>query len=751
MEKKKLLDWEGHKHNWPRMSSRSEFMTTVTITRADIGVPLESILCTDELNHRPSRSPDYPTENRALVSLAQALADSPRTILQTLADTILATLQCGSAGISLLSTDGTRFQRPAIAGLWKPDIDRGSARDLGPCGDVLDRNVPLLFRHLERRYACFQSLTPPIEEYLSVPFYVAGKAAGTIWAITHDERRRFDNEDLRILVSLGRFASSACWAVKSLHELEHQGEERYRTLFDLAPVAVYSCDASGVIRDYNNRAAELWGRKPLPGDTDERFCGSFKLYRPDGTFMPHEQCPMGDVLSGRVPGTHDAEVLIERPDGSRVIVIVNIAPLRNDRGDIVGAINCFYDVTERKTFEREHGMLLAKEHASRMEAEAANRSKDIFLATLSHEVRTPLNAMLGWATILRKKQCTQAEVREGIEVIERNCRAQAQLMDDALEVSRIISGKLRLDIKPCDLASVIYAAIDVVRAAADAKEIELSAIIDPDVSSFSCDDVRMQQVVWNLLSNAIKFTPKGGHVGVTLDREDSHARIVVIDDGPGINRELLPYVFDRFRQAEGSTRRNLGGLGLGLSIVKHIVELHGGSVEANSDGDGHGATFIVRLPIPAVRISTAPPSDGPADTEERRGERVAMRLDGLRILVVDDEADGRRLVDKVLAEVGASIITAQSVPEAMAALEIEPPHVLVSDLGIPDEDGFDLIRRVRDAGYTSQQLPAVALTAFANKDHADRALQCGFQIHVRKPVDADELITVVARLAGRTE
>ncbi|HEY3653666.1 MAG TPA: ATP-binding protein [Steroidobacteraceae bacterium] len=725
-------------------------MIEVNIARMDpsIDVPLESILCTDELNRRPSRLPDYLTENRALVSLAQALADSPRTILHTLTDIMLETLHCGSAGISLLSTDGTQFHWPAIAGLWKPHIGRGSARDFGPCGDVLDRNVPLLFRHLERRYVSFQSITPPIEEYLSVPLYIASKAVGTIWAITHDKRRSFDNEDLRMLVSLGGFASSACRAAESWNELDHQGEERYRTLFDLAPIAVYSCDASGVIRDYNNRAAELWGRKPAPGDTDERFCGSFRLYRPDGTFIPHEQCPMGDVLSGRVPGTHDAEVVIERPDASRVIVIVNIAPLTNDRGEITGAINCFYDVTARKALEREYETLLTKEHASRMEAEAANRSKDVFLAMLSHEVRTPLSAMLGWATILRKKQCTQAEMQEGIKVIERNCRAQAQLMDDALEVSRIISGKLRLDIKPCDLASVIYAAIDVVRVAADAKSIELSADINPDVISFSCDNLRMQQVVWNLLTNAIKFTPKGGHVRVLLDREDSHARIVVTDDGQGIDRELLPYVFDRFRQADGSTRRHLGGLGLGLSIVKHLVELHGGTVKAHSDGDGNGATFTIHLPIPAIRMSSAS-GDGSADGAERR-DRAVVRLDGLRILVVDDEADCLRLVGKVLAEVGASVMTAGSVQEAMAALEIEPPDILVSDLGIPDEDGFDLIRQIRDAGYTAQQLPAVALTAFANKDHANRALLCGFQIHIRKPVDADDLITIVADLAGRT-
>ena len=462
---------------------------------------------------------------------------------------------------------------------------------------------------------------------------------------------------------------------------------------------------------------------------------------------------MGDVLSGRVPGMRDGEVLIERPDGSRITVIVNIAPLTGARGEITGAINCFYDVTERKRLEREHETLLAKESASRVAAEAANRSKDIFLATLSHEVRTPLNAMLGWATILRKRPCTEAEIREGIEVIERNCRAQAQLMDDALEMSRVISGKLRLDVKLCDLTSVIYAALDVVRAAADAKKIDLRAAINPDVSATYCDDVRMQQVVWNLLANSVKFTPRGGYVQVTLDREGSQTRIVVSDNGQGIDQELLPHVFERFRQADSSTRRSLSGLGLGLAIVKHIVELHGGTVEARSDGEGHGATFIVRLPIQAVRSS-----DGPAPHKSMDSERAALapcettavRLDGVRVLVVDDEADGRRLIGKVLAEAGANIVAAGSVQEAMAALETEPPQILVSDLGMPDEDGFDLIRRVREAGYSAQRLPAVALTAFASRDHVESALLRGFQIHIRKPVDAVDLITVVAHLSGRT-
>ena len=543
-------------------------------------------------------------------------------------------------------------------------------------------------------------------------------------------------------------------AILNRHPSRTPAEKRYRTLFDLAPVAVYSCDASGVIQDYNNRAAELWGRRPEPGDTDERFCGSFKMYRPDGSFMPHELCPMGDVLTGKIPGVTNGEVHIERPDGSWVVVIVNIAPLKDDQGQTVGAINCFYDVTERKAFEAEREMLLAKERASRLEAEAANRSKDLFLAMFSHEARTPLSAMLGWATILRKKRCTPAEMQQGIEIIERNCRAQAQLLDDALDVSRIISGKLVMNARLCDLRSIAHAAIDVVRTAADAKGVEVIPEISPKVGVISCDHVRMQQVIWNLLSNAIKFTPKGGTVRIKLDRDDADVRIMVSDDGQGIDEQLLPYVFDRFRQADSSTRRIHGGLGLGLSIVKHIVELHGGTVAARSEGAGRGAEFIICLPTKGIRNSDGAPTGVSVDslqTASAAPPPQATSLEGLRVLVVDDDPDGRHFISKVLSDVGARVIPVGSVREAIAALEITSPQILVSDLGMPEEDGFDLIRRVRHAGHTPELLPAVALTAFANKDHADSALQNGFQLHMGKPVDADDLIRAVAGLAKRTE
>ena len=405
------------------------------------------------------------------------------------------------------------------------------------------------------------------------------------------------------------------------------------------------------------------------------------------------------------------------------------------------------DIAERVRFEHERKTLLVNEQASRMEAEAANRSKDLFLATLSHEVRTPLNAILGWATILRGK-CSEAELKEGMEVIERNCKAQAQLIEDVLDVSRIVSGKLRLEIRPCELAKVINAAIDVVGPAADAKGVRVETILDLAASGASCDTNRMQQVVWNLLTNAVKFTPRGKTVRVTLARERSTAQIRVSDEGEGISAELLPYVFDRFRQADSSTRRKFGGLGLGLSIVKHIVEAHGGTVGAESVGEGYGAAFTVTLPVRAVQIVQGDDQAWAESDDPPMPDLAPIHLGGLRVLVVDDEADARRLLVKVLGEAGGIVTAVGSVVEALAVLSALNPQVLLSDIAMPGQDGYDLIRQVRAAGHSAKELPAVALTAFAHKDDQMRVLGAGFQMHVCKPIDPHELIAVTATLAG---
>ena len=407
--------------------------------------------------------------------------------------------------------------------------------------------------------------------------------------------------------------------------------------------------------------------------------------------------------------------------------------------------------------DRDRDALWASEQASR-EAEAANRAKDLFLATLSHEMRTPLNAIVGWLSILRHEDAETRHFQEGLKVIERNTMAQVQLIDDLLDVSRIVAGKLRVDIQPCELAEVINAGVNVTRATAEARGITLNVRLDPSASGALCDSVRIQQVVWNLVSNAVKFTPKGGQVHVTLSREESSFQIQVSDTGQGISPDLLPHVFDRFRQADSSMRRRFAGLGLGLSIVKYIVEAHGGTVEATSPGEGKGSTFSVRLPIHAVRIQeeSAEEEIGTSGEDERADSihladrRPPVRLDGVHVLVVDDEADARRVMVMVLERVGAVVVAAGSVPAALEALATARTDVLVSDLGMPEQDGFDLIRQLRDDGHDARDLPAVALTAFVQKDDAHLALLAGFQVHLPKPIDPHDLTSVIARLAGRT-
>ena len=379
------------------------------------------------------------------------------------------------------------------------------------------------------------------------------------------------------------------------------------------------------------------------------------------------------------------------------------------------------------------------------DAQEANRTKDEFLGTVSHELRTPLTAILGWAHILRKKRRDDPELGRGLAIIERNAKTQAQIIEDILDVSRIISGKLRIDLKPLDVRPSLRAALDVVRPGAEAREIKLELEIADELGEVLADADRLQQVVWNLLSNAVKFTPKGGTITVRAERVGSSAKISVRDTGKGIAPEFLPHVFERFQQADSSTSRAHAGLGLGLSIVRHIVELHGGAVRAESAGRGKGATFSVEVPLhvaaaPGEGRASVPllPADGP-------------RLDGMRVLVVDDEPDARELIAMVLADQGATVTTAASAEEAMLSLVRAPPDVLVSDIGMPGEDGYALIRRVRALKEDVSRLPAIALTAYARADDARKAFLAGFHMHVAKPVEPKTLVGVVFDLGGRGE
>lgn len=401
-------------------------------------------------------------------------------------------------------------------------------------------------------------------------------------------------------------------------------------------------------------------------------------------------------------------------------------------------------IAELKRSEEERGKLLLREQQARSEAEAANRIKDEFLATLSHELRTPLTALLGWASLLRGSEPEKAMLAQGLETIERNAMVQAQLIDDLLDVSRIISGKLHLDVQPVDIGHVIETAISVVRPAAAAKTIQL--IYDPSekIGPIAGDPARLQQVVWNLLSNAVKFTPEGGRISVLFERVDSHARITVNDTGQGINPEFLPQVFDRFRQGDSTTTRGHGGLGLGLAIVRHLVELHGGIVHAESRGEGLGASFSVTFPLMAVRFDAVDLAQS-----ARVAGSHAPALNGLRVLVVDDEPDAREIIATVIAQTGAEVRACQSVHEAMQMFECWKPDVLMSDIGMPGEDGYSLINRVRSLpAERGGQIPAAALTAYAREDDRKRVLAAGYQMHIAKPVTSGQLVTVLAHLAG---
>lgn len=440
-----------------------------------------------------------------------------------------------------------------------------------------------------------------------------------------------------------------------------------------------------------------------------------------------------------------------------------ISPLMDDDGHVIGTVTVIEDVTERVAREAElqaevdaRTHALAREKAAREEAEEANHLKDEFLATVSHELRTPLTAILGWSNMLLTGRLGDDARDRALETIHRNAQSQNQLISDLLDVSRIISGKLRLDLRTVNLSKVIEAAVEATRPAAEGKSVSLSTSVDPHAGPVNGDADRLQQVVWNLLTNSIKFTPEGGRILVRSEVVGTRVEVTVRDTGIGISPEFLPHIFDRFRQANPGTNRIHGGMGLGLSIVRQLVELHGGTIRAESEGEGKGATFIVSLPFVAPEEETRLSE---RRSTERRSVAVPARLEiecppglqGLRVLVVDDEADTRDMLRAVLEHCNAEVITAGSASEALEAIAHLRPDVLVSDVGMPEEDGYSLIARVRALPpERGGRIPAAALTAYVRAEDRVKVLRAGFQLHVPKPIEPAELVTVVAHLADRS-
>lgn len=408
------------------------------------------------------------------------------------------------------------------------------------------------------------------------------------------------------------------------------------------------------------------------------------------------------------------------------------------------------EIRKREEAEEELRASLVREQIARAEAENANRMKDEFLATVSHELRTPLNAIMGWSHMLRNDKLDQATMARAFETIDRNAKSQAQLIEDILDVSRVITGRLRLNMGSVDVASVINSAIDSVQLAADSKGIQLEVTLDPSVRHTRGDSSRLQQVVWNLLANAIKFTPSGGRVEVRVERANAALQVCVSDTGQGISAEFVPFIFDRFRQADSSSTRAQGGLGLGLAIVRHLVELHGGSVQADSAGLGRGATFTIRLPLavdkkPGKTCKKRPENPWSPETTQRLAEPLNS-LEDVRVLVVDDDQDSLQILATMLSGHRAKVQTAASAAEALQMLEWYKPDVLVSDLAMPGEDGYSLIGKLRSM-ENLKHTPAVALTAYVRVEDRTRALSAGFNMFVPKPVEPNELIAAVANLA----
>lgn len=772
-----------------------------------------------ELARRPTREPDHACENRALLGLARDLAATPQHILQRMADVALELCRAHSSGFSLLTEDGERFEWASIAGRWAAHVGGGTPRDFGPCGMVLDCDEPLLFWHPETAFPYLAEATPCIDEGLLLPFHVAGKAVGTIWIISHDESRRFDAEDLRIMTSLAVFASAA-------YQAQRDSEHRFREILDALPAAVYTTDTRGRITQYNKAAVDTAGRVPRLG-TDE-WCVSWKLHRPNGDPLPHDECPMAVALKEERP-VRGAEIVIERPDGSRLHAMPYPTPLYDPSGKLRGAINMIVDVTERKRVEdhlraivettpecvklvardgtllemnsaglamvgaqspdrvvgrsvydlvapehrdafrafnegvcdgrrgtlefdvidlagvRHHmethavplrtpdgatvQLALARDVTERRRAERllreADRRKDEFIATLSHELRNPLAPLRSALNVLRLQgRGADDGTRRVHEIMDRQLSHLVRLVDDLLEVSRITTGAIELKRERMDLSGLLRSAVEasapVIREAGH----ELTLQLPEQPLEIDGDRVRLTQVFSNLLNNAARFTDKGGRITLSAAVANGRAQVSVSDSGRGFDPASAGQLFDMFAKGRNST-----GLGIGLALARRLARLHDGDIEARSDGEGRGAEFIVSLPL------ATPALDAPAPLEPPAAESPALTR---RVLVADDNEDSAEMLAALVRTLGAEVCVAFDGQQAIDAARSFRPDVVVLDIGMPNVDGYEAARRIRtEAGATGLQI--IALTGWGQESDRRRARDAGFDAHLVKPVDLDAL------------
>ncbi|HLX30525.1 MAG TPA: ATP-binding protein [Casimicrobiaceae bacterium] len=749
-------------------------------------VPLEQILRTDDLRRRPARAPDYEIECRALTALVKTLADSPRTILQRLADEVLEVLRAGSAGLSILTPDGERFYWAAIAGAWSPHLGGGTPRGFGPCGDVLDRNEPLLFTHWERRYPYLATATPLAEEGLLVPFHVAGHTVGTIWAIAHDRERRFDVEDLRLLESLGGFASAAYEALQSmgasderraalslLEDAEHARALADESLGKLRESERQLFSEAGALSKLNEYSARMWRCRELHEGLDEMLAsvidlvgsdkGNVQLLNDkgvltieaqrgfDGHFLDffREVSAEDDSACGRALRSGEQIVIedveadepyaplrpIARAAGYRAVVST---PLISGDGVPQGMLSTHFRSPHRPT-ERELSRvtLYARQASdfirrckiegelrrSEEELREADRRKNEFLALLGHELRNPLAPISTAGELLsRTVSSSDANVQTAIDMIRRQAAQLARLVDDLLDVARITQGRIQLQRAPLELGTVIAQAVETVAPLMLDKQQTLAVVKGShDAMYVNGDLTRLVQCVVNLLANAAKYTDRGGRIEVHTRAEGARAVIEVIDNGPGIAPELLPELFHLFVQGNRTLDRAEGGLGIGLSVVKRLIEMHDGEVTARSAGLGHGAAFAIRLP----RI--AAPASAVAGTAVPNAPRR-------RVLIVDDNQDAANALAMVLSHKGHETRVVYSARSALELVASFAPDVALLDIGLAEMDGYDLARHLR-ARSDLYGLKLVAVTGYGQAEDRERSKAAGFDDHIIKPVD----------------
>jgi PAS domain S-box-containing protein len=544
-------------------------------------------------------------------------------------------------------------------------------------------------------------------------------------------------------------------AILRLRKAELQVRQReawLKTVMSSIGDAVITADLEERVTSINPVAQDMLGWTEAEAE-GRPLTEVFRIVN-EQTRRPSANPVAGVLRGGPFAGLANYALLVAR-DGRETPVDGNAAPIKDEGGNVIGAVLTFRDITERKRIEKAREQLIRYEQEARREAdvarrraEAASRSKDEFLATISHELRTPLNHILGWITMLRGGKLTVEKTQKAYDTIERNVRAQARLIDDLLDVSRIISGKLLIEPRQIEITRVVEAAAESMGPAAEDKGVHFITSFSPEAGMVSGDPDRLQQAIGNLLSNAVKFTPKGGHVELRLTRVNSRIEIAVIDDGQGITPEFLPHVFDRFRQQDATTGRRHGGLGLGLAIVRQLVELHGGSVRVESEGEGRGAAFTITLPAAADHAT--PSGEAPRGSIISASQADLPSLDGVRVLLVDDLAEARELIRFALINRGAEVKTAASSAEGLSALGEWRPDVILSDIAMPGEDGYTFIRKVRmlseESGGT---VPAASLTAYVGGKEYIKSIEAGYQAYITKPIEWAELIMIVASLAGR--